>query len=232
MRATTSTGSNHTATVVIDDGPPMKASVRVAAPGVLSMSFRLGGPGNEQALGTHADGRPPGVRLVGDLATVTVEPTKAQVLTEIVSVSVMGYVEVCEATILRQISGPPIERRTERRKATRYRFAEVVSVNINPIGTFRYASAQLGDLSTGGCGLELPTASYQKIGGLVEATLSFELPGMSGSVALSAKRRNTRGAEGGAVWMGMIWSREQEEAATLKQVAAYLAKRWGGRSPS
>lgn len=81
-----------------------------------------------------------GSRLVGDLATVTVESSGSRMLVEIGSVSVMGYVEVCEAAIVQHLAGPPLERRNERRKSTRYRFGgEPVNVNITPIGTFTNA---------------------------------------------------------------------------------------------
>lgn len=215
-----SASSNYAAAVVIGDGPPMSANVRVASPGVLSMSFRLN---------TGAEEVP---RLVGDLATVTVDRNGASVLVEVVSVSVMGYVEVCECTILRHLSGPPIERRTERRKTTRHRFAESVNVNVAPVGTAKNAVAHLGDISAGGCGLELNKDAYQKVGSLVEATLTFELPGLDKQIVLSAKRRNTRAAGGDGVWMGMVWSREMEEASRIRELSDYLKQRWGGASTS
>lgn len=210
----TSTGKQNKATVAIGDGPMMPANIRVAAPGLVSMSFRLA-----------ADAE--GTRLVGDLATVTVDRTGSQLLVEIVSVSVMGYVEVCEASIIQHVSGPPLQRRSERRKSTRYRFGEPVVVNVNPTGSVQNAVGELGDISSGGCGLEMPRAAYQKVGGLIEAALTFELPGMDRAITLSAKRRNTRAMGSEVVWMGMVWSFPPEEAAATAVFTEYLKNRSG-----
>ncbi len=209
-----STGTQNQATVAIGDGPTMSANIRIASPGVLSMSFRLA----PDAKGT---------RLVGDLATVTVNRTGSQLLVEIGAVSVMGYVEVCEASIIQHISGPPLQRRNERRKSTRYRFGEPVNVNVNPVGTVQNAVGELGDISAGGCGLELPRPAYQKVGGLIEAELTFDLPGMDRQLTLTAKRRNTRAMGGEIVWMGMVWSRPPTDAAATEALTEYLKARSG-----
>lgn len=213
-QSATSTGAHNRATVAIGDGVAMPANVRVASPGVLSMSFRLG-PDIQ------------GTRLVGDLATVTLDRTGTQLLVEIGSTSVMGYVEVCEASIVQHIAGPPIQRRAERRKSTRYRFGEPANVRVAPIGTGQSAVGQLGDISAGGCGVELARLAYQKIGGLIEASLALDLPGLESPITLSAKRRNTRAMGDDVVWMGMVWSREPTEAAAIKELSEYLNTRAG-----
>lgn len=212
--ADVSANARNQATVSIGDGPLMSANIRIASPGVVSMSFRLA-----------ADAE--GTRLVGDLATVTVDRTGSQLLVEIGSVSVMGYVEVCEASIIQHIAGPPLQRRSERRKSTRYRFGEPVNVNVNPVGTVHNAVGELGDISAGGCGLELPRPAYQKVGGLIEAHLTFDLPGMDAPLTLSAKRRNTRAMGGEVIWMGMVWSQPASEATATATFTEYLKTRSG-----
>ena len=189
----------------------MTANARVVGPGQLSMSFRIGQ-------------KYEGVRLIGDLATVTVDQTGSCLLAEITTVSVMGYVEVCEATILQHVSGPPIENRAERRSSTRYRFGQPVTVNVSPVGTAKNAVGEMADISSGGCGIRLPKDAYRKVGGLIEAELRFEPPGMDQQMILTAKRRNTR-AHGPDILMGMIWSQHPGEAAQTQRLAEYLSTR-------
>ncbi|MEM7273311.1 MAG: PilZ domain-containing protein [Actinomycetota bacterium] len=199
--------------VSFGDAPPMSANLRVSGPGTVTMSFRLNPNDNG------------GGRLVGDTATVNVTATDTTMLVEVVSVSVMGYVEVCEAKIVRHVSGPPFGGGGERRGSVRHQMSRPVEVQIAPNGgeaAGRSATGKLGDISIGGCGLELTTVSYRMVGAAIESTISFSLPGAGEPFALSARRRNTRSVGTDLVWMGMLWSDTTGDAGQLRRLAAHL----------
>lgn len=196
--------------VSMGNGPPMAAKIRSSGPGLLSISFRI------------AEAGP---RLVGDVGTVKVGTPESTMMAEIVSVSVMGYVEVCQARVVRHVAGPPFGGADERRSSTRHEFDRRVDVKVQDIAGGPTGTVRLGDISAGGCGLEISRQEYRVIGSAFESRLTFSLPKGDEPYTLIARRRNTRALSMDLVFMGLIWTDAAENGPTLARLRTVLNSR-------
>ncbi len=198
------------------DGHNSAGKLRITASDRFTISFPM----------ARADAR--SARLVGDIATVTLPATGTKVEAEILNTSLIGYVEVCQFRVVHHLDGPPLGLKGERRQSVRQRPRRRTTVSITTISdppelrsAERSAHGVLGDVSTGGCGIELSKEEYRSLGFMTNALVEFEIPTFAEPISLEANRKNTRTAGTDLIWMGMSWTRDPKNAPSLEALKAF-----------
>lgn len=198
------------------DGPESTGKLRLTSSDRFTISFPM----------ARAEAR--SARLVGDTATVKLPETGTTVEAEILSSSLIGYVEVCQFRVVNHLGGPPLGLKGERRQSVRQRPKRRTTASITTISdqaerktAERSVNGVLGDVSAGGCGIELGKLEYRSLGFMTTALVEFEIPTVTGPIRLEATRKNTRTAGTDLIWMGMSWTNSPQNRQPLEALKAF-----------
>jgi hypothetical protein len=210
--------SRKDAVVTSDDGTKATGKLSVVGTDQVTVAFPMDGS------------EPTGSRFIGDVTLVSLANSETEFEAEILSTSLMGYVEVCQLRVVKHVAGPPLGQRAERRSSARHRpprpmpvTVEAITDNLRPGHSEPSVTGRIGDLSTGGCGVEMTKADYRALGSITKATVSFSVPTNDRPLRLQVDRRNTRSGGVNMILMGLSWASIPSNSEGRKAVSEYLS---------
>ena len=215
---TSTANSRKDAVITSNDGTAATGKLSVVGSDQLTIAFPMDGS------------EPTGSRFVGDVARVSLANSETEFEAEILSTSLIGYVEVCQLRVVRHIAGPPLGQATERRASVRHRpdrtmpvTVQAVTPDLRPGQDPPSVTGRIGDLSIGGCGVEMSRSDYRRLGSITQTVVSFSVPTSERPLSLRADRRNTRAGGADMILMGLSWVTTPENALGRKAVSDYLS---------
>ncbi|MCP4228033.1 MAG: hypothetical protein GY773_32195 [Actinomycetia bacterium] len=205
--------SSEVVTVSTKTGSVVEARLRVLAAESLTI-----------ALGRQDRGQ----FIAGDEVTVAVG-WGSLVGAKIASTTMLGHILICQLTVLRHLSGPPLVQAKERRATTRVTLPRKTSAVLMAVDETTYAvdiertaAGRLVDVSLGGCGVELPRASAERFGSFSSVKIAFTL-GPEGRRELLAELVNTHLNADDQLVLGYRWIPNQQAASALATIGRYTS---------